>query len=128
MGIRAAMPDRVRIEILEEENRQLREKIAELTGRDIALVARCRLGLTQTEATIFAILVRCGMATHEQLRELIYEASEFDLLRPHEAVRSHMKRMRRRLRPIGLDVKTVYSMGYEMTEDMRCRAKKMVAA
>lgn len=122
------LSDRDRIEYLEEENRQLRDKIAELTGRDIAREARCKLGLTPSESAIFALLLRCGMATHDQLQALVYEEADVDLARPYEAVRSHMKRMRRRIRPLGIDFKTVYSMGYEMTEDNRVRARKLVSA
>jgi DNA-binding response OmpR family regulator len=113
---------RDRIEILEEENRQLKATIAKLTGVDIAQVARLAFDLTEAESLIFALLVHCGIATYSQIQSAIYNIDKLDTINDvGESIRSHIKRIRKKLRPVGLNFSTIYSFGFEM--DDVCRAK-----
>ena len=57
-----------RIEMLEEENRQLKAEVAKLNGRNEIEIARRVFNLTNAEAIIFTKLLRCGMAEHGALQ------------------------------------------------------------
>ena len=111
-----------RLEILEEENRQLRERIAKLEGRDEIEHARRVFGLTHSEAAMFVLLLRFGSAPYETMADAVYhgqdEPSDIDW-----ALRTHMKRMRKKTRPLGIDFETVYSMGYRMSDEARKTAR-----
>jgi len=119
---------RERIEMLEEENRQLRDRIERLTGKDDRMVARRIFGFTEAEAIIFTTLVHCGQTDMVQLEAAIF--SEGDLLRLQDtgqAIRSHVKRMRKKMRGFGIDFETVYGFGYSVTEECRAVARRMLA-
>lgn len=119
---------RARIETLEEENRQLKATIAGLTGRNEARKARKAFGLTEAEASIVMMLVTCGEAEYGQLQSSIYTDRHLvEILDPDWAIRSHMKRIRRKTRPYGVDFETVYGMGYRMTEASRAQARRAIA-
>jgi DNA-binding response OmpR family regulator len=120
-------PLRIRLEYLEEENRQLREKIAKLEGADLALRARVTFRLTPTEATIFCMLYRLRSVEHQHLLSVIFEDEHRDaLVDEGEALRSHMKRMRRKTRPHGIDFRTVYCIGFEMGDEAHAIASRMM--
>ncbi|TGS80315.1 hypothetical protein EN818_30850, partial [Mesorhizobium sp. M3A.F.Ca.ET.175.01.1.1] len=109
---------RERIEMLEEENRQLKDKIAKLTGRNDANVARKVFGLTEAEAAIVMMLVTCGEAEYGQLQASIYTDRHLvELLDPDWAIRSHMKRIRRKTRLHGVDFETVSGVAYRVSND-----------
>lgn len=118
-----------RIAFLEEENRQLRATIASLTGRNDARMARKVFGLTEAEASIVMMLVTCGEAEYGQLQASIYTDRHLvEILDPDWAIRSHMKRIRRKTRLHGVDFETVYGMGYRMGEASRAKARQMLGA
>jgi DNA-binding response OmpR family regulator len=119
---------RIKIDTLEEEVRQLREQIARMTGRNEVASARLAFGLTEAESHIFLKLLHCGLCEYDQLYDAIYaDGRLFQLERPDEAMRSHMKRIRRKTRPHGVDFRTIYSLGFEMGEEARIAARKIMA-
>lgn len=118
---------RDRIEILEEENQQLRDKIAHITGKNDAWAARRAFGLTEAESFIFMMLVRCGQAEYRQLQESIYSDGRLEeIMDTDNAIRAHLKRIRRKTRKFGIDFETVYSFGYRMTEKARATARAIL--
>jgi len=118
-----------RMDVLEEENRQLKAMVAKLTGVDIASAARLSFDLTEAEALIFGLLVHCGVATYGQIQSAIYDIDKLDTINDvGEAIRSHIKRIRKKLRPLGLTFSTIYSFGFEMSDATRSRARAMLAA
>jgi hypothetical protein len=120
---------RDRIELLQEENRQLRDRIARLTGRDDAAKSRLAFGLTDGEALIFCTILHCGLASYSTLIDVLWHDRDEDLPEEVEcAVRSHVKRLRRRLRPYGVNIGTVYSIGVSMDEAMRARSRRIMEA
>jgi hypothetical protein len=117
------------IEMLREENRQLREHIARLTGRDHKQAARRLFNLTDAEACIVMMLVTCGQAEYGALQDSIYSDRVLErIMDPDWAIRSHMKRIRKKTQPHGVYFETVYSYGYRMTEENRARARKLLEA
>lgn len=118
-----------RIEILEEENRQLKERIAELTGRNYLAEARDLFGFTDAEGKIFMLLLRAGRATYWHLLEHAYPDDDLNSLSdPENAIRAHVKRMRRKIRPHKIDFKTIYGFGYQMEPPARSLAKRLLEA
>jgi DNA-binding response OmpR family regulator len=113
---------RDRIEFLEEENRWLRDKIARLEGRDETVRSRLSFGLTKYEAALFSLMLRCGHGTYDALADAIWNGID----EPRDlfwAIRHHMKRLRKKLRPHGIDFETVYGIGYRMSDEARARAR-----
>lgn len=120
---------RDRIEYLEEENRQLRERLASKDGDDFCTRAHRAFGLTKAEGRILAVLVRCGLAETSALYDALYGFNELDEPeKPNEAVRSHMKRMRRKLRPAGVEIETHYGFGFALGDEGRAAVRRAVEA
>jgi DNA-binding response OmpR family regulator len=120
---------RDRIEVLEEQNRQLRTRLRALTGAGASLVYRRAFGLTASEATILGMLIRCGEATYNTLFEAVYADDDFcGLENPNCAVRTHIKRLRRKIRPHGIEFETVYGFGFAMSEEARAAARRKLEA
>lgn len=123
----ARSPDYIRIETLEEENRQLRAQIAALQGRDMLGKVRRAFGFTEAEGIIVCVLMRNRFATYETLQDAVYSDGRLcEMDDPSAALRAHMKRIRRKTRPHGVDFKTVYSMGFEMSEASFASARETV--
>ncbi len=117
------------IDMLREENRQLKDRIAEISGLSDVLLARQKYGLTDTEARIFLILVRRGSAEYDVIERAIYDDRDVEVPDGvNMAIRSHIKRMRRKLQKHGIDFETVYSLGFRMADKARSKAKQAIAA
>ncbi len=117
------------IQALEDENARLKDRIAELTGFDDVHLMRAAFGLSPIEARIFSLLVNRGVATYSHIYGLIFSDDDFaELEYPEGAVRSHIKRMRQKIRPRGLDIATVYGSGFEMMETERSAAREILKA
>lgn len=117
------------LEILREENRQLRATIARLTGKDHKQAARRLFHLTDAEACIVMMLISCGQAEYSALQDSIYTDRALErIMDPDWAIRSHMKRIRKKTEPHGVYFESVYSYGYRMTEENRARARKLLEA
>lgn len=118
---------RNKYEILEEENRQLRDRIAVLTGQDLRGAARVVFGMTEAEATIFLTIVHLGRVDYGQLRDAVYSSGRLiELDEPHGALRTHVKRLRKKAAKRGIEFTSIYSYGYEMPEEMRQRARAVL--
>lgn len=119
---------RVDLDTLQEENIQLRERLDDLTGRSLATRARLLLGATKKESIILGLLVRCGFAAYSTLYDAIWDNLDEDQPeRPDLRTHSHVKRLRRRLRPHGIDLRAVYGEGYAMDERDRARCRQLLA-
>jgi len=115
-------PARIRMECLEEENRQLHERIAELEGGDIHRDARSAFGLTASQARIFCLLYRLRSVEYDYMMSAVYDMDSFDGEDASECIRSHMKRLRAKVRPYGIDFKAVYGYGFEMSNEAHAAA------
>lgn len=116
------------VETLEEEIRQLKAKIDDLTGMGFYQEAIRVFGLTPTEAKIFCLLVKVGAAEYPRMESLVFDDDRhLELDNPIGAIRTYIKRMRQKIRPHGLDCETVYGFGFNMSEEMRAAAKRLLA-
>jgi biotin operon repressor len=116
-----------RIDMLREENRQLRDRIARLEGGNMQMVAVKRLGLTALQARIFCLLVQRGEASHEVLIDASYDVHWQAMMGDTmSGLRTAVKHMRKRIRPLGIDVQTIYALGYAMSDQNRARARQIM--
>lgn len=121
-------PSQEQLEILEEENRQLKERIEQLSGFGSAEALQYMFRLTPAESRVMALLVHRGSADHDRLENAAYTNDRVDEIGDVVlAIRSHIKRIRRKIRPHGLDIVTVFEFGYEMKDDARAAVRKMIA-
>ncbi|MER9665521.1 helix-turn-helix domain-containing protein [Mesorhizobium sp. M0203] len=120
----------VRRERLEDEVHELRERLAAIAGGEFEIQnARRQLGLTKAEAEIFLMLVNRGVATYPQIQATIYSFDTLDMINDvGEAIRSHVKRIRKKVRRHGVDFATSYGFGFEMDERMRKAARALLQA
>lgn len=124
-GVTPKKPLRARVE---DEVHELRERLAAFSGGEDLVTARRRFGLNRAEATIFMMLVQRGLATYDHIQSAVYSFDALDTIEDiGEAMRSHVKRLRRKLRGHGLEITTTYGFGFEMTEPMRNGAKALLA-
>ena len=76
---------------------------------------------------MFCLLYRRGRATHAELIDTLYGDDHVDWPEdPERAVRDVVKRMRRRTRPMGVDVRSEYGIGYEMSGEQRALARRLL--
>lgn len=116
------------IEMLREENRQLREIIDRFTNGDDVSKAIRIFRMSRRQATAFVMLLSRDVdrwdilnATHDGDRQMKLENPEW-------AINTLIKHVRRRLQPFGIIIESVYGFGYRMTEDNRARARKLLVA
>ncbi|WP_136617034.1 MULTISPECIES: helix-turn-helix domain-containing protein [Mesorhizobium] len=113
---------------LDDEVHELRERLAAFSGGDDLQTARRRFGLNKAEATIFMMLVQRGVASYDHLASALYSFDALERIDDlGEAIRSHVKRLRRKLKPHGPTFTTSYGFGFEMSEPQRSAAKVALA-
>lgn len=114
------------IEMLREENRQLRERIAKLQGGDD--VAKCIriFKMSKRQAIAFSMLLNCDAnrwdildATHDDGRQQMLSSAEW-------AISCLMRHVRNRTRPFGIEIESVYGFGYRMTTENRRLSRQIL--
>lgn len=114
-----------RIEALEAENERLRDENDVLKS---ALGSRIEpwlgLGLTQQEARLFGALVKRGRATNEQLLTAVSLTTADDMPQM-KLVDVLVCKVRKKIRPFGIQIATIWGAGYELPEASRERAKDL---
>lgn len=115
--------------VLEQENALLRETIdmLKLSLADPTKVPAC-LGLTPTEATVFACLAtRPDLATKDQIMTALYAE------RPGEVPETKItdvfiSKVRRKVEPFGIVIETVWGMGWRLPSASRATLNELRAA
>lgn len=118
---------KARLEILEEENRQLKDRIAQLVGQSSYELARVIFGLTPKQAMLFNLLVARGQASRDQILETAYDTdSALSLEDSYQAVGTLVKNTRRAVAPFGVKIATCYGMGWRMDDASRSLAQSIL--
>lgn len=106
---------RERIECLEEELRQLRESLAPVTLFPI------EWRLTATQQRIMAAFYKAhdGYLSHEQ----VFIASGSLAEEADNLVKVQIMHLRKKVAPLGMDIKKRWGLGYEMTPESRAIIK-----
>lgn len=117
-----------RIAALEKENQRLRDQIAVLeeTNGAADLPRYVRLGLTATEALLFALLVKRGEASIDQIMATLYSGRSGDEPGP-KIIQVWISRIRKKLRPHGIRIWSRYRFGvYWLDAEARAKVRALV--
>lgn len=112
---------------LREENETLKEQVAYL---EAALMGQDQLptewGLTPTQERIVRVCLTWEVATKEAIATALY----WDKPEPAEAINNinvHMVRIRRKLEPFGIEIKTRWGKGFYVPAETRERFRPRLA-
>jgi len=119
-------------ERLREENELLKEQNAYLRS---ALMGAVELPLewklTKTEQRIMSVCLARDLATKEALAAALYWDKEDPADGPSN-VKVHISKIRRKLKPFGIEIKTIWGQGFhvpaEIREQFRSRIEQRAAA
>ncbi len=106
---------REEIETLREINRQLREAITPCGVE----VPDTLPPLSRSEVAVFRCLVRSQVATPEMLRLALYSDRAQDWPGDGNIVSVFVCRIRRKLRPLGINIRTHWGHGYSLDDRER---------
>ncbi len=118
-----------RIEALEAENARLRDRIDVLegmTGTTGPEILPAFLGLTPKEAVLVGGLRRRKSCTKEQLLTIIYGALPPDDQPEIKIIDVFVCKIRKKLAPHGIMIRTLWGLGYELPPDSRSRLDAMI--
>ena len=118
-----------RLEVVERENDELRERIAQLEGLlGFRTTTPIEFGLTGCEARVFGALLAREIATKSAIFAAVYaNRSECDQAEP-KIVDVFVCKMRRKLKPFGVDIKTAWGTGYYLDNETKKRVRAMMPA
>lgn len=119
------MSDRERIEVLEAENAAMRARIADLEAQLSAADgwrAPLEWQLTGKEAVIMGVLVSRTMATKDAFMAALYREFAKDEAEP-KIVDVFICKARKKLRPFGIVIETVWGQGYRLADGQREQLK-----
>lgn len=115
-----------RIEGLEAENARLRERIAQLEAAvGMALVTPLEWRLTPAEMRVFGVIMAREMATKDAVMAALYrdegrEEAEIKI------VDVFVCKIRRKLKPFGIGIETVWGRGYRMGREAKALAEAQI--
>ena len=113
-----------RVEALEAENERLRDELEHLKeSLGMHFVAPIEWGLTSSETKIFGRLLKPGVATKAAMMATLYRDVGCDEAEI-KIVDVFVCRLRKKLKPWGLTILTVWGLGYEMPEESRARFRR----
>ena len=114
-----------RLEAVERENDMLRARIAQLedalAGSAVALPIEW--GLTPQESRVLGVLRARSMATKEAVMAALYVDLGKDEAEP-KIVDVFICKIRKKLKPFGVEIKTVWGQGYSLAEKSRAVIKQ----
>jgi len=116
------------IDMLREENRQLRDQIAKITGGDELLAVKRAFRCSFLQAKVIAYFIHRGEARRDILLDHCYPRDaqlHYDGI--ELALACLIKHVRKRLKKHGLELTTHYSLGWSMSDEHRRQAKQVVA-
>lgn len=116
-----------RLEAVEMENDQLRERIAQLeTLLGFRTAAPIELGLTGREACAFGVLLAREIATKEAIMTALYGGKcDADQAEP-KIVDVFVCKARKKLKAFGIEIKTAWGQGYYLDAETKRRVQAMM--
>jgi two-component system cell cycle response regulator CtrA len=119
-----------RIDVLQDEIADLKERVARLEEalgmtHDVPL----GLALTPAEARVLGILMKRDVAKKDMIMIALYDGrhAEKDIPEP-KIVDVFVCKMRAKLKRYGLEIKTVWGIGYSMTNGSKDMVREMLKA
>lgn len=116
------------VAMLVAENAILRDRVATLE-RDAGLHVRLPpgLGLTPHEARIFLSLLKRDVCSKEQLLNAAYDLLHDGDLPGIKIIDVFICKIRKKLKPHGISISTIWGQGYYLDAEARQRASDMIA-
>jgi DNA-binding response OmpR family regulator len=115
------------MEALARENERLRDRLTvfeESVG--VTLSAPRVLQLSRIKERIFCALYRRGFASRDAIMAAMYGANAYE--KDPKILDVSVCQLRKKCRPRGIEIKSVYGRGYEMSDESRRIAKAMYDA
>jgi len=106
-----------RVEYLEEENRQLKELLQ--GSPDVVFPREWNLKVAETRL-LRGLCAAKGIRTHEAL---LRACAMSDFVEDN-LLKVQISRIRKKLKPFGIEIKTIYGVGYELPEAAHNQVKK----
>ena len=119
-----------RLEVVEQENALLRERVASL---EAILMETAPLpiewGLTAQEARVFGVLVKRELATKDAIMAALYsdKASSAEVA-AEKIVDVFICKVRKKLKPFGVVITTVWGRGYALDASTRAQYRRDLRA
>lgn len=108
-----------RLEVVEEENALLRERVAELERvLGITLDAPLEWGLTGQESRVMGALIARPLVTKDVAMAALYRDFGRDEPEP-KIIDVFICKIRKKVRPFGIEIETVWGQGYRIPADQR---------
>ena len=116
-----------RLQVVEEENAILRERLARLeTSFGLSFVAPVEWRLTGSEQAVVGALLARDHCTKDALMAALYR--DFGKDEPEiKIIDVFICKLRKKLKPFGLEITTIWGLGYAMSAAMKARARAMIA-
>ncbi|WP_020179811.1 helix-turn-helix domain-containing protein [Methylopila sp. M107] len=117
-----------RLEIVEAENDELRERVVQLEELlGFRTLTPIEWGLTPKQASVLGFLLNRPMATKDELMTALYALDVDDP--PHQKIIDvFVCHLRRKLRPFGIEIRTVWGQGYAIDRPQRDELKAQLGA
>jgi two-component system, cell cycle response regulator CtrA len=110
-----------RLEVVESENRLLRERLATLEAllmeTDMPVPVEWRL--TGSEARVFGVLVNKPVATKEAILTALYWDRATDEEPDQKIIDVFVCKLRKKLAPFGVEIATLWGRGWTLHPDVR---------
>lgn len=118
-----------RIEELEEEVRQLKERLAEMEGQQWHPAARRLFGATNKQAAFICLLAKRGDVTRSVCIDTVYAMSNYAGIDDgYQAISALTKQCRKHLRRFGMEVQTVYGRGWRISQETQAQLRQLIIA
>lgn len=116
-----------RLEAVEAENDLLREKIARLESLlGMRMVSPIEFGLTGSEARVFGVLMNRDLATRDAMMTALYANKADDDEAEIKIVDVFVCKMRKKLKPFGIQIGIQWGQGYYLTPVMKDKVRAML--
>ncbi|RYE48320.1 MAG: helix-turn-helix domain-containing protein [Hyphomicrobiales bacterium] len=111
------------VELLREENRQLKERLGLSPTTQFFLEARRRLELQPQTARVLAALIGGPLVSKAELLEAMCVGWEERELKNVDVRIFHL---RKALRPHGIEIETIWGTGYRLVPEMKARVRALL--
>jgi DNA-binding response OmpR family regulator len=116
-----------RAEVLEEENETLREQNRQL-NEELGLAAQPppMFGLTTQEGIIFGVLLSNRAPRKSTFMAALYSDGAYDDEAEEKIVDVLICKIRKKLTPFGIEIKTNWGESYELPEASKARVRELI--
>ncbi|MGE0289285.1 MAG: winged helix-turn-helix domain-containing protein [Bradyrhizobium sp.] len=113
--------DTVKQQLLERENEELRERVRQLEDvLGMSFDVPVEWGLTASEARLIGMLLRREIVSKENALLCLYQTRPDDMADP-KIIDVFICKARKKLKPFGVEIRTVWGKGYLIDAETRAR-------